>query len=92
MDVAASARSLVRGVLALLIIAMSFMRRLLMTFDHWKHASAIIAMLLTLFLPGCQTWQSSTGIPGLDGWSEDSKIEKSAKNDPFPSPQQVGLK
>ena len=68
------------------------MRRLLMTFDRWKRIFVTAAIPLALCLPGCQAWQSSTGIPGLDGWSEDSKIEKSAKNDPFPSPQQVGLK
>jgi hypothetical protein len=41
---------------------------------------------------GCQTWNSSTGLPGLGKWQQERQVVKLAQNDPFPTPEQVGLK
>jgi hypothetical protein len=46
----------------------------------------------SLLTTGCQVWNSSGSIPGLNSWSKDHTYAKQAKNDPFPSPEQVGLK
>jgi hypothetical protein len=53
---------------------------------------AIVSLVGITFLTGCQNWQSSAGLPGLDKWKDERGIVKRASNDPFPSPQQVGLK
>ncbi len=50
-----------------------------------------VGVVLTFALAGCQSWQSSTGIPGLGFSKVERQIVKQAKNDPFPSPKQVGM-
>jgi|GEM_PF-6411779 len=66
----------------------------------WSRLTVGFALLFAFIfvLAGCQSWQSSPGLPGL-GFSKPglsfSKVErqivKQAKNDPFPSPKQVGM-
>ncbi|MEM8944515.1 MAG: hypothetical protein AAGD11_04965 [Planctomycetota bacterium] len=41
---------------------------------------------------GCQTWQSTAAIPGMGAKRNETKVLQQAKNDPFPSPSDVGLK
>jgi hypothetical protein len=41
---------------------------------------------------GCSGWHSSGALPGLHTWKDERAVVKKAQNDPFPSPQQVGLK
>lgn len=41
---------------------------------------------------GCQTWRSAAVIPGLSSTSGERAILTQAKNDPFPSPADVGMK
>jgi hypothetical protein len=48
-------------------------------------------LLLIAALSGCQSWQSSHGIPGLGASKKERGIVKQARNDPFPSPEQVGM-
>jgi hypothetical protein len=50
------------------------------------------ALLGFLSVGGCSSWHSSAVLPGLDSWKDERAIVKKAQNDPFPSPQQVGLK
>jgi hypothetical protein len=50
-----------------------------------------LGVVLISALAGCQSWQSSTGIPGLGASKVERQIVKQAKNDPFPSPDQVGM-
>lgn len=40
---------------------------------------------------GCQTWRSAAVIPGLSSTSGERAILSQAKNDPFPSPSDVGM-
>ena len=49
------------------------------------------ALALVAAFAGCQAWQSSTGIPVIGSSKGERQIVKQAKNDPFPSPDQVGL-
>jgi hypothetical protein len=51
-----------------------------------------IALALIAALAGCQTWQSKMGVPGLSFSQGERQIVKQAKNDPFPSPDQVDMK
>ena len=55
----------------------------------WSRLTVGFAILFAL--AGCQSWQSSTGIPGLGFSKVERQIVKQAKNDPFPSPKQVGM-
>jgi hypothetical protein len=48
-------------------------------------------VLLIAALTGCQSWQSSPGIPRLGASKVERRIVKQAQNDPFPSPDQVGM-
>jgi hypothetical protein len=48
-------------------------------------------VLLIAALAGCQSWQSSPGLPGLGASKVERRIVKQAQNDPFPSPDQVGI-
>jgi len=41
---------------------------------------------------GCQAWQSTLGATGLGFSNGERQIVKQAKNDPFPTPDQVGMK
>lgn len=65
------------------------MQHFLKSCRRWQWV-VCIALLLTGV--GCTTWQSSSGLPGLGAWNEERNILKKVKNDPFPTPQQVGLK
>ena len=53
-----------------------------------------LALGITLIcaLAGCQVWQSNLGAAGLGFSQGERQIVKQAKNDPFPSPDQVGMK
>lgn len=50
-----------------------------------------LSVVLVSALAGCQSWQTSTGLPGLGASKVERQIVKQAKNDPFPSPNQVGM-
>lgn len=51
-----------------------------------------LLLLCVLTVTGCQTWRSSSAIPGIKtSRKENKKVIEQAKNDPFPSPGQVGL-
>jgi len=41
---------------------------------------------------GCQTWHASSAIPGLKSKQGERQVLREAKNDPFPSPSEVGMK
>ncbi|NOY29859.1 MAG: hypothetical protein GXP28_06675 [Planctomycetes bacterium] len=47
------------------------------------------AMLVAMI--GCQSWQSSSVLPGLTATKDERLVVKQAKNDPFPSPSDVGI-
>ena len=47
-------------------------------------------VLLILCSVGCQTWLGSSPLPSKSG-RELKQIEKLASQDPFPSPQDVGI-
>lgn len=55
------------------------------------YLSALGLLLLTA-ITGCTSWQTTPGLPGLSEWNEERAVLKKVKNDPFPTPQQVGLK
>lgn len=65
------------------------MQRLLKSCRRWQY---LVCIMLLLISAGCTSWQSPTGLPGLGTWNEERNILKKVKNDPFPTPQQVGLK
>ena len=49
-----------------------------------------LLMLGLIVSSGCQTWQSSA-IPGLGSKLGERQVLREAKNDPFPSPSDVGM-
>ena len=51
-----------------------------------------IALALIAALAGCQIWQPSPSVSGLGFSKGERQIVKQAKNDPFPTPDQVGMK
>lgn len=58
-----------------------------------KKLVAVCTFLSALaVLGGCSGWHSSAALPGLHTWKDERAVVKKAQNDPFPSPQQVGLK
>ncbi len=57
-----------------------------------KKAARSGALLCVLGGSGCSGWHSVAALPGLDTWKDERAVIKKAQNDPFPSPQQVGLK
>jgi hypothetical protein len=60
---------------------------------YWiNKALGISAFLIILGVSGCSGWHSSAALPGLNTWKDERAVVKKAQNDPFPSPQQVGLK
>ena len=64
------------------------MRRRL-RFDRWLCAmSLIVGMGIS---GGCQTWQTSAVIPSFGATSGERQVVRQAKNDPFPSPRDVGI-
>ncbi len=54
------------------------------------YAVSFVASCL-LLSSGCQTWHASSAIPGLNGKKGEKLVLQQAKNDPFPSPSDVGL-
>lgn len=52
----------------------------------------LVPALGLLCASGCTPWQTASTLPGLESWKDERAIVKKAQNDPFPSPQQVGLK
>jgi len=48
-------------------------------------------IILIAALAGCQSWHTSSGIPGMGASKVERQIIKQAKTDPFPSPDQVGI-
>lgn len=52
-------------------------------------ASLLVSCLL--MSSGCQTWRSSSALAGMGTKKGDKQTVKEAKNDPFPSPADVGL-
>jgi hypothetical protein len=58
--------------------------------NTWFRLGAGITLIAAL--SGCQSIQSAPGLPGLGASRAERGIVKQAKNDPFPSPDQVGLK
>jgi hypothetical protein len=57
-----------------------------------KRVTGTCALLSLLSTCGCSGWHSSAALPGLNKWKDERAVVKQAQNDPFPSPQQVGLK
>lgn len=54
----------------------------------WSFGVTLMAWTL---VSGCTAWQDSSP-PGLGKWNNERRILQEAKNDPFPSPEQVGIK
>ncbi len=65
------------------------MQSLLNRCQRWQ---SVVGVALLVTSVGCSAWQSSASLPGLGTWNEERNILKKVKNDPFPTPQQVGLK
>ena len=57
----------------------------------FRRAYLLIAAVLTSSFVGCQAWHSSSVMPGLMASKGERLVMKQAKNDPFPSPSDVGL-
>lgn len=51
-----------------------------------------VALLLFCGMTGCQVWNASSILPGLTASKSERVVMKQAKNDPFPSPRDVGMK
>ncbi len=51
-----------------------------------------LGISLILAMAGCQAWHSKLGAPGFGFSKGERQIVEQAKNDPFPSPDQVGMK
>jgi len=58
---------------------------------RWLCAVSSVVILLVAGT-GCQTWRSSAAIPGLFPQKGERKILRQAKQDPFPSPSDVGMR
>jgi hypothetical protein len=58
--------------------------------DHRLSVATLIGVCL-IASNGCQSWQSSAALPGLVSGSGERQVLREAKNDPFPSPSEVGI-
>jgi len=58
---------------------------------HWVCATSLLGTCL-IAVSGCQTWHSSSAIPGMGSKQGVQQVLREAKNDPFPSPSDVGMK
>ena len=58
---------------------------------RWRVAASMMGVWL-LACSGCQTWQSSSALPGLAAGQGERQVLREAKNDPFPSPSEVGMR
>ncbi len=56
---------------------------------RWVCAVNLLGICL-IASSGCQTWRSSA-IPGLGSKQGERQVLREAKNDPFPSPSDVGM-
>jgi len=56
---------------------------------QFRFLAGLLVLAATL---GCQSWQTSSVFPGLTATKGERLIVKKAKNDPFPSPSDVGFK
>jgi len=56
---------------------------------QFRFLTALLVLTATI---GCQSWQTSSILPGLTTTKGERLIKKQAKNDPFPSPSDVGFK
>ena len=54
-------------------------------------APHVTALAGAILLAGCQSSVGPLSVPGFGKSSEEIKIERQAKQDPFPSPSDVGL-
>jgi len=52
---------------------------------------ALAGCLVLVAAIGCQSWQSSASLSGLTASKDERLVVKQAKNDPFPSPSDVGI-
>ena len=50
-----------------------------------------LILIVCLGLCGCQAWQGSHSLPGAGLTKQQKRIVENVDNDPFPSPQQVGI-
>ncbi|QDT00143.1 hypothetical protein [Adhaeretor mobilis] len=58
---------------------------------HASSKACFVALAaLTVCSAGCQAWLGSSPLPSKSG-REMEQIEKLASQDPFPSPQDVGI-
>ena len=57
-----------------------------------KSLLGILTAVGLLCTVGCTTWHSASVLSGLDTRKDNRAIIKKAQNDPFPSPEQVGIK
>jgi len=57
---------------------------------RWLWATSLLGGFL-ITCGGCQMWRSSLAIPGLGSKKVESRVLREAKNDPFPSPSDVGM-
>lgn len=56
----------------------------------WRSSLSAVAVCV-LMTAGCQTWKSSSAIPGMSAKKSEREALRQAKHDPFPSPSQVGM-
>ncbi|NOY41321.1 MAG: hypothetical protein GXP26_05735 [Planctomycetes bacterium] len=50
-----------------------------------------VALLLVGGISGCQVWHASPHLSGLTATKGERQVVKRSKNDPFPSPSDVGM-
>ena len=60
-------------------------------FERWLQVVSLLGCCL-ITSGGCQTWQSSSVLPGFTGKQGERQVLREARNDPFPSPADVGMK
>lgn len=54
--------------------------------------AAVLIGVCLIASNGCQTWQSTSALPGMVSNQGERQVLREAKNDPFPSPSEVGIK
>ncbi len=47
--------------------------------------------LVLVAMVGCQSWLATSSLTGLTATKDERLVVKQAKNDPFPSPSDVGI-
>ena len=50
-----------------------------------------LCLIVCLGLCGCQSWQSGSALPGVGLSKKEKQIVNRVGDDPFPTPQQVGI-